>query len=240
MDFISNKFAGSIDSYKNLDQLDFRIIPMSMKKLPFFQDDTFLGMQAINIGTVDSIITQYEYELLRERDEIERTPIETAMVVSALSQMWIFALYEVLRTWRQRKDNFEKYYDNGGIELKIKHMISDPLNPAMEIRKQQLLRFKDDAEYREQIKVTWNKIESVFNIIELFRINLAKHEAPSHKNIIPKNTGYGRINDWCGAMDFELVEKNKHYTKIIDSDRYYTILNRRDIADALRDLFANS
>ena len=34
-------------------------------------------------------------------------------------------------------------------------------------------------------------------------------------------------------MDYQLIEKNQNY-KEIDSDRYYTYLNRRDIADALR------
>ena len=59
---------------------------------------------------------------------------------------------------------------------------------------------------------------------ELFRMNLAKHSAPGKDRVIPRAPGYGRINRWCGAMDYELIEK----------DGYYTTMNRRDIADALR------
>jgi len=66
MDFISHKLHGSCDSYQNLDEINFSIIPTGLKKLPFFEDDVFLGMQAINIGLVDQLITQYEYALLRE------------------------------------------------------------------------------------------------------------------------------------------------------------------------------
>jgi hypothetical protein len=73
--------------YLGWDDLDFSIITMGMKWLPFFEDDLYLGMQAMNVGVVDSVVTQYEYALLREWFEIERTPGETAMAVSAMSQM---------------------------------------------------------------------------------------------------------------------------------------------------------
>lgn len=36
-------------------------------------------------------------------------------------------------------------------------------------------------------------------------LNLAKHCAPGKDNIIPKSPGYARINDWCGAMDYQLL-----------------------------------
>lgn len=37
----------------------------------------------------------------------EKTPLPRALFVSALSQLWIFGVYELLRTWRQRcKDVF--------------------------------------------------------------------------------------------------------------------------------------
>ena len=39
---------------------------------------------------------------MAEYIETERTPLQTAVFASALSQLWIFGLYELLRTWRQR------------------------------------------------------------------------------------------------------------------------------------------
>jgi hypothetical protein len=42
-----------------------------------------------------------EEDVRREYLDAESTPA-SAIVLSALSQLWIFGLYEVLRTWRQR------------------------------------------------------------------------------------------------------------------------------------------
>lgn len=213
--------------YESWDKLDFSIITMGMKKLPFFKDDLYLGMQAMNVGIVDSVITEQEYALLREWFEIERTPTEMAMAVSALSQMWIYGLYEVLRMWRDRRYKFEKLRQNGGIEPKLDSMPDDePLNLTVEVRKRQLLRYKDDAAYRAKIDEVWTRIEPVYRMTELFRMNLAKHCAPGKDGVVPRAPGYGRINRWCGALDYELIEK----------DGYYSILNRRNIADALRDV----
>lgn len=69
--------------------------------LPLF-DDLFLRMQAQNIAIIHDYLSDLEPELLRLSIDKEVTPIPEMMFVSALSQMWIFALYELLRTWRQR------------------------------------------------------------------------------------------------------------------------------------------
>ncbi len=211
--------------YASWDDLDFSVLTMGMKWLPFFEDDLYLGMQAMNVGIVDSVITEYEYALLREWFEIERTPTEMAMAVSAMSQMWIYGLYEVLRMWRDRRFEFNKLRQSGGIDLKVSSMPDDdPINLTITVRREQLLRFKDDDAYRARIEKTWERIEPVYRMIELFRMNLAKHCAPGKDGAVPRAPGYGRINRWCGAMDYELIDK----------DGYYMNLNRRDIADALR------
>jgi len=155
------------------------------------------------------------------------------MAVSALSQMWIYAAYEILRMWRDRKFEFKKLQKNGGISPKINSMIDDPQNLTLKTRKEQMLRFQDNAEYRERINYVWDGIKELFRAIELLRINQAKHCAPGKDNIIPRSPGYARINDWCGAMDYQLIVKKMLNTEI-DSGGLYTYLNRRDIADALR------
>ncbi|MFD0320296.1 hypothetical protein [Lysobacter gummosus] len=147
------------------------------------------------------------------------------MAVSALSQMWIYGLYEVLRMWRDRRFQFKKLYDNGGIDLKIANLPDDDAqNMSTDIRRKQLELYRSDASYRDSIEKTWELLEPIFRMVELFRINLAKHCAPGKDGAIPRAPGYGRINRWCGAMDYELLDK----------DGYYQIMNRRDIADALR------
>ena len=100
----------------------------------------------------------------------------------------------------------------------------EPLNLTNEVRRRQLLRYKDDAAYRAKIDDVWTKIEPIYRMTELFRMNLAKHCAPGKDGAVPRAPGYGRINRWCGAMDYELIDK----------DGCYSFLNRRNIADALR------
>jgi len=217
--------------YENLNDIDFSIITMGMKKLPFYEDDLYLGMQAMNIGISDSVITDFEYALLREYIEIEKTPVDTALAVSALSQMWVYGLYEVFRLWRDRKYQFNKLFINGGIDLKIRDMPDDDLiNLTIETRKTQLTRYKEDPKYRKEIDDAWDKIEPVYRMIELYRINLSKHSAPGKDSVMPRAPGYGRINKCCGSMDCELIQK----------DNSYTVMNRRDIADALRKVLANA
>ena len=80
----------------------------ALQKLPLFED-LFLGMQALNLDIVDGYLEHLETELLREYMEIERTPVQSAMFVSALSQLWVFGLYELLRTWRQRVGEVIKF-----------------------------------------------------------------------------------------------------------------------------------
>ncbi|MBR9880965.1 MAG: hypothetical protein GYB17_15875 [Gammaproteobacteria bacterium] len=226
MEYPNDYEPGDDIPYVGWDDLDFNITTMGMKWLPFFEDDLYLGMQAMNVGIVDSVITEYEYALLREWFEIEKTPTEAAMAVSAMSQLWIYGLYEVLRMWRDRRFQFRKLKENGGIDPKLASMPDDdPLNLTIETRRKQLTRFKEDASYRRKIEETWVRIEPVYRMTELFRMNLAKHCAPGKDGVMPRAPGYGRINRWCGAMDYELIDKRG----------YYSTMNRRDIADALRE-----
>jgi len=80
----------------------------ALQILPLF-DDLFLRMQALNLEIVDAYMEDLEAELLHEYIEIERTPIQSATFVSALSQLWVFGLYELLRTWRQRASEVLKF-----------------------------------------------------------------------------------------------------------------------------------
>src|SRR5882724_13462633 len=69
--------------------------------LPLFED-LFLHMQGQNVMLVDFYLLDLERDLLQEYINTESTPFPAILFVSALNQMWIFALYELLRTWRQR------------------------------------------------------------------------------------------------------------------------------------------
>ncbi|AZS14668.1 hypothetical protein [Paenibacillus lutimineralis] len=213
--------------YLPIEDIDFSIIANDLRSLLFYRDDIFLGMQAMNIGIIDPNITQFEYNLLETYIEKERTPSFEAMTVGAFSQMWIFALYEVLRLWRDRKYDFSKLFKNGGIELKLKSLADneDHMNLTLHARRRQLEKFRDDQFFRDEVEYCWVQLEPVYKLVELYRMNMAKHAAPGKSNAIPIAPGYGRINSLCGALDYELL---------LDRDSY-ELLNRRNVADNLRE-----
>lgn len=125
---------------------------------------------------------------------------------------------------------FKKLYKNGGINQKLSSMDDEFINITLDIRKKQLQKFNEDKKYRAEIDAAWEHIEPVFRLFELVRINLAKHCAPGKNNLIPRAPGYGRINYECGALDYDiLLEKG-----------WYDVVNRRDIADALRECLVRS
>jgi len=186
-------------------------------------DQLYLHMQAMNIAVVDSFLLDLERDLLREYIDKERTPVDSAIFVSALSQMWIFAVYELLRTWRQRVREL--------IEIaKTKKPPTDTpspddaLNVNKQIRKKAVQRALSTPEYADILQKHFDAMERVFRACEAIRITLAKHEVPKSKTLLPHAPGYARINMLCGAMDFEVIYK----------DGGCEFINRRDIAEAIR------
>jgi hypothetical protein len=108
-------------------------------KLPLF-DDLFLSMQGQNVILVDLYLRDLERDLLRELIEIERTPFPATLIVSALSQMWIFAVYELLRTWRQRvkdlkRDALKPAVRDAALPINSKLLLS--IRALLELRKRE-------------------------------------------------------------------------------------------------------
>lgn len=214
------------DPYPSMDAIDFGKIYEVFRSLALFQDDTFLSMQGMNIGMTDYSLTASEIDLLRELREIDGTP-QSAYLVSAFSQMWIFALYEVLRTWRQRIDELIKRQKAGTLDKFIASItVSAGPNPAAQIRRNQAQRLLTDATFATLMLEHRAKMDGVFAMSEAIRMNLAKHEMPKSKNEFPRAPGYGRINRLCGALDYEVEQTGGRNS----------ILNRRDIAEAIRRL----
>jgi hypothetical protein len=66
------------------------------------------------------------------------------MFVSAQSQMWIFALYELLRTWRQRIRTLRSWSNSGAISEILKRLENDKHNLAALMRAQHIVQIRDD------------------------------------------------------------------------------------------------
>jgi hypothetical protein len=146
------------------------------------------------------------------------------MFVSALSQMWIFALYELLRTWRGRIRALKKWKESGAIPEMLKRLERKDHSLGALMKSRHLERVRDDPSFVAKMTSHLDAMENVLRMTEGIRINLAKHEVPGKSNVVVRAPGYGRINGLCGALDFELDM----------GDNSYQLINRRDIAEALR------
>ena len=72
--------------------------------IPLVDDDLWLGMQARNLAVVDmGLIRNVETSVLVSTSVKEKTGLSLTFL-SAISQMWVFALYEFLRTWLRQDE----------------------------------------------------------------------------------------------------------------------------------------
>ncbi|ELP4887184.1 hypothetical protein QPB17_002003 [Vibrio cholerae] len=211
------------EEYQSHSEIDFSRIYHVFHSLPLF-DDTYLNMQGMNIGMVDMYITGCEYELLNTYIEIEKTPVDMAMFTSAQSQMWIFALYELMRTWKQRMRQLRKWKDNGALNQMLAKVQKDEHNLAAYMRGRHIEWVRDEPSAIDKLDAYENALKPLYDMTSSIRMNLAKHEIQGKNNSIVRAPGYGRINMLCGALDYQVD---------IDHETF-EFVNRRDIADAIR------
>jgi hypothetical protein len=188
-------------------------------------DNPYLSMQINNLAVVDQFIMDLEEDVLRKLFEEDRTPPET-MFLSAQSQMWIFAAYELTRTWQEMAKDILKLHKNGGLKLKIEALKRPQgfVHVGREIRADQIQRVMEDKGAIVAIEEDLRLMHVPFGILEFIRIAVAKHQVPGKAKQIAYAPGYGRINQWCGSLDYQLERGRVILGQI----------NRRDIADQLR------
>jgi hypothetical protein len=213
--------------YRDPDEIESFELSEALGSLSLM-DDPYLRMQAFNLSAVDQFVMGLEYEVLGRLNSEERTPGAEAMLLNALSQMWIFAAYELLRTWRERAREVLTLHENGGLQLKIDALSKDLgfRHFGRENRADQLRTFLTDPTAINKIKEDLRITHMPFARIEFIRVALAKHQVRGSRKSIAYAPGHGRINMWCGALDYELENNGAILGNI----------NRRDIADEFRHL----
>lgn len=220
----------------------YEVQPISLIKaiqsLPLMNDDPYLYMQVMNLGVVDDFLLDLERQLLREYMETERTPTPDAIFVSALSQMWIFAVYELLRTWRQRCRELFEFYEHldkltGSrreayiTAKKEKLQKSSPYSDDREpFRWGPLERATIDHGFVDNVRIAFDSSEACFRKIEALRMHLAKHEMPKAQGSSTMAPGYGRIDMMNGSI----------YWQVFLGRNEVDIISRRGIADSCRKL----
>jgi hypothetical protein len=198
----------------------------ALDSLALFGSDPNFRNQAFNIALVDEFVMKLELNLLRQQFQEERTPIVEAAFVSAQSQMWIFAAYELMRTWRQRASDMIKWADNGGLEVKLAHLKRKTayVHFGREFRAKQIEHVLASPALLQKIRDDLRRTYIPFTRMEAIRVSIAKHEFRGQKNSVALMPTHGRINRWCGSIDFELENEGAIMGTI----------SRRDIADELR------
>ena len=137
--------------------------------------------------------------------------------------MWIFSVYELLRTWRQRVRELIQVAET---KKRPQAVIQprDDLNRNKQMREHAMDTALNTPSYAELLRQHDGVMLPIFRTCEAVRIPLAKHETAKSRTVLPHSPGYARINMLCGAMDFE----------VIHADHCFEFINRRDIAEAIR------
>jgi len=202
-----------------------------LRNLPLFESDFYFGMQATNLEIVDGILRDMEAQLLADYMEEERTPMPSSLVVSALSQLWIFGLYELLRTWRSRADLILTFADTLAnadrleqlrLIEKQKEKIEKLAEPSdgLVFRWPPFERVAKDPAYAAQLQSVCDNMELLFRRLEALRMTLAKHELPKSQ-AYAMAPGYGRIHMLTGSI----------YWQVLLGEDEVDIVSRRELAD---------
>lgn len=211
---------------KEPDEIGSGELTEALNSLHLLSGDLYLGMQATNLTLVDQFIMQLESHTLSKLIEYESTPSEEAAFLSAQTQMWIFAVYELLRTWRARAKEVIKLAENGGLKLKASKLDEDIgyIHVGRNIRANQLRQVAEKPDLINRIKIDMRRSHIPFVRLEYVRVSLAKHEIRGKNNSIAQAPGYARINRFCGSLEYQI----ENGPVVLDT------ISRRDIADEIR------
>jgi hypothetical protein len=204
-------------------------LDQALRGLTLLGDDPYLGMQATNVALVDGFLMPLESEARAYRFADEGIDIGSAVLLNALSQQWLFALYELLRTWRKRANDVLKWQANGGLELKaaaLEEGKPGDLNLGREAFARALRRIIADSSATKEIEDDLARTHVLFRQLEFLRVALAKHEVSGRPNQFARAPGYARIDMWTGSMSYELSND----FVILDE------VTRRSFADGIRTL----
>jgi hypothetical protein len=200
-------------------------------------DDLFLSMQAQNIALVDlMVIRGMEAQLLQAYYENDRVPIDLAMLLGGIGQMWIYYLYEFMRTWRQRAQEIITASEEHGLQETADKKAEARLKQraALEKRRKHIrmtpnfqgehLERIDDPEFIAGIRAYRDNTEIMFRRLEGVRITLAKHE-------IPKTGKYQMIAEHPGYTRYDTVFTGSAYWQFTLKDDTVDVVQRRDLAN---------
>lgn len=225
MDDIDDEGCSDFPRYH--EDIEPRELVAGLMSLVLLSDDLAMVSQAYNVGTVDKFIMSLEMDFLRSRfvEDRPREMLGGGLFLSAQTEMWIFAAYELLRSWRERAKLALKLHENGGLDAKISHLARKPdWDYASLMVARQLTQVRDDPSLVGKIKDDLRRSHVPFHLIEWVRVQLAKHQEPGNSKSFIRS--HPMMDRDTGSLNYQLTQG----PLILDT------LSRRDLADALRNL----
>lgn len=218
--------------YAALKDIHPNALAIGLCRLPLLGGDVYLRMQAQNVSMVDHLLMGMEQEALQREFAEDRVPGDLLMLLSALTQMWIFSVYELLRTWRGRTRDIIKWAESGGLAQKLKsyEQTGEYHDYGKELRAKEIKKAMEDPGHLDELRAALDVTMMTYTRLEHVRVSLAKHVVAKSNDQPAHAPGYARLNKWCGALQYELARGHVSYD----------VVCRRDIADALRTIDMSS
>src|SRR5258708_32728805 len=146
------------------------------------------------------------------------------MVLSGISQMWMFSLYEFLRTWRQKaKHIMDTAAEYKTVQPRKRQKVSGqrhqdrrgqtPLRQISTFYLHQLSRIPED-EFVAKIKTYFDKTEGLFKELSAVRVMLAKHEIAGKEGLVAEAPGYGRMSYFTGSIYWHYTDRRGFQSKV--------------------------
>lgn len=189
-------------------------------------EDVWLGMQLRNIAIVDLVVLrEIEQQAVQSYFEHDRVDGNTLMLLSATSQMWVFSLYEFMRTWRSKAKHILKTaaeYETVSPRKKAKFLQqilenSDGKHKFVRIAPnfyhEQLSKINDPA-FVASVQKYYDNIAGLFGEVSILRVALAKHEVEGKPGFAAEAPGYGRMSYWTGSLYWHLNNKEGYQERV--------------------------
>lgn len=208
------------------EEIEAHELVAALTGLTLLGDDLAMRSQAFNIAMVDKFIMELEMNYLRSHfnDDVGRQP-GTAAFLSAQTEMWIFAAYELMRSWRERAKLSIKLAENGGLGAKISHLLArPPWDHGSLMVARQLTRVRDEPEILPRIRDDLLRSHIPFHLLEWVRVQLAKYQEPGNEKSFVRS--HPMMDRETGSLNYELTRG----PMILET------LSRRQLADSLRGL----
>lgn len=224
MDDIEDENGGDYPRYH--EEIEASELVAGLMSLALLSDDLAMVSQAYNVAAVDKFIMGLEMQFLRSRYD-EETPRENrgGMFLSAQTEMWIFAAYELVRSWRERAKLAIKLAENGGLDVKISHLVGKPdWDYGSQMVARQLSQVRDGPALVARLKDDLRRSHIPFHLIEWVRVQLAKHQEPGNAKSFVRS--HPMMDRNTGSLNYQLTQ----------GPLILATMSRRELADALRDL----